>query len=91
MSKLTISGAYGRDYKSKAAIESDLAADKDFVIRTFGPNDGSYVNATQLREMGLATVEVRYKADRSVTVCKVPGPKVADPTGEAPRGWREVD
>lgn len=63
---LTISGAYGRDYKSKKDIVADLAAGKDFVIRTLGPDDGRYCNLPDLLAQGHKIVNVRYKADRSV-------------------------
>lgn len=83
---MTISGAYGRDYKSKAAIAADLAADKDFVVRdTFG-GGGAYTNASDLRAAGHTTVTVRYGADRKVTVCKVP--PVAAPS---PAGWEKAE
>ena len=37
--------AYGRDYKSKAAVIADWASGKDFRIADMSsPNDGAYVN-----------------------------------------------
>lgn len=75
---MTISGAYGRDYKSKAAIEADLLAGKDFVIRDFGADGGRYVNLPQLQEHGIRTVNVRYKADRNIAVIKIPAAPVKD-------------
>ena len=66
---MTISGAYGRDYKSRAAIEADLAAGKDFTCR--GPC-GGYINLEDLQSAGIGSVTVRYRADRSVCVVKVP-------------------
>jgi hypothetical protein len=62
---LTVSGAYGRDYKSKAAIAADWAADLDFIIRTFGPSDGRYINKADAQSAGLS-VMVRYAADRKI-------------------------
>ena len=35
---------YGRDYKSAKDLKADWAAGKDFIIVTFGPNDGRYIN-----------------------------------------------
>jgi hypothetical protein len=66
---MTISGAYGRDYKSKAAIEADLAAGKDFFCRGL---DSGYVNVEDLRSAGIRSVTVRYSADRKVAIVKVP-------------------
>lgn len=67
---LTISGAYGRDYKSKAAILADWNAGKDFIIRTFGLDDGRYINASDAELGGIAMLQVRYAADRNVAVIK---------------------
>lgn len=60
----------GRDYKSKAQIEADFAADKDFVANNFN-GDSTYINRPQLIELGLKTVNVRYGNLRKVTVIKV--------------------
>ena len=67
---LTISGAYGRDYKSKAAILEDWHAGKDFVIRTFGPDDGRYINCGDAELNSHYAFQVRYKSDRNVAVIK---------------------
>ena len=58
---MTVSGAYGRDYKSGKAMKADWAANKDFVIRSL---EGSgYVNKPQV--IG-KEVWGRYKQDREV-------------------------
>ena len=36
--------AYGRDYKSAKDLKFDWSAGKDFMIVTFGPDDGRYIN-----------------------------------------------
>jgi hypothetical protein len=41
---VTLVPAYGRDYKSKAAVKADWDAGKDFRIATFGPDDGRYTS-----------------------------------------------
>ncbi len=58
----TLTPAYGRDYKSQAAIIADLKAGKDFVFNCFGhADDGRYVNLEQLQpERGSRMVRVRY-------------------------------
>ena len=66
---MTLSPAYGRDYKSKKEILQSLADGKDFVIADISsPWDGSYVNAPQLIAAGKFSVNVRYKQLRSVCV-----------------------
>ena len=71
---LTLVPAYGRDYKSKAEIQKDLDAGKDFIIAQYGhPYDGKPANAESLRQSGVKTVNIRYKQQRSIGVFKVPG------------------
>lgn len=65
----TISPAYGRDYKSKAAIKADLDAGKDFVLHSF--NGSTYCNRQDLLAMGARTVVVRYGNLRKVTSIKL--------------------
>jgi hypothetical protein len=61
--------AYGRDYKSKAAVQADLDADTDFMIAdASSPWDGKPVNAAQLRESGETSVTIRYANLRKVAV-----------------------
>ena len=70
---ITLTPAYGRDYKSKAAISVDLGLDKDFIFSQWGsPWDGKPVNLEQLQEM-LAPyagkkINVRYGNLRKVAV-----------------------
>lgn len=68
---MTLSAAYGRSYKSKAAVEADFNADKDFVIESIGPDMGRYVNRPQLVEAGIKDVNIRYDRMRKVCVIKV--------------------
>lgn len=71
---LTLVPAYGRDYKSKAEVQRDLDAGKDFIIATYGhPYDGKPANAESLRQSGVKTVNIRYKQQRAVGVFRVPG------------------
>ena len=58
--------AYGRDYKSKAEIEKDLNTDKDFIAA-----NGQYINKSQLVEMGLKQINVRYGKLRKIAVVKL--------------------
>jgi hypothetical protein len=66
----TLTPAYGRDYRSKKEIEADLLAGKDFVVRAFNAPD-TYINLPQLLALGTASVNVRYKQDRSICVIKL--------------------
>ena len=61
--------AYGRDYKSKKAIASDLNAGLDFVLQPHG----CYANNESLADMDCTAVNVRYKSMRSVAVFTLSG------------------
>ena len=58
--------AYGRDYKSKKAVEADFNANLDFVTAS-----GQYINKPQIVEMGLKRVEIRYKKLTQLTIINV--------------------
>jgi hypothetical protein len=74
MSRVTLQPAYGRDYKSKRAIEVALEDGKDFILNQYGsPWDGKYVSAGQLVDEGHDEVNVRYNGDRKVAVIKLSG------------------
>mgnify|MGYP001592541848 CR=1 FL=1 len=65
---MIISGAYGRDYKSKKDILTAWNAKKDFVMRDMF-YDGQYINKADAEKTPEThSLEVRYKADRNVTV-----------------------
>lgn len=69
---MTLTPAYGRDYKSKKEAQADLDADKDFIIAdVFGENAGRAVNRPQLKELGITAVNVRYSKLTKVTILKV--------------------
>jgi len=66
---MTLTPAYGRDYKSKKAVAADLKADKDFIIADFShPYSGKPVNRSQLVADGIKAVNVRYAKLRRVCV-----------------------
>jgi len=65
MSHLTVSPAYGRDYKGKVAAVADWTNGKDFSI---GGGGGPYVGISQaeaLKADGYTMVRIRYKKLRS--------------------------
>lgn len=70
MSHATIVPAYGRDYKSKAAVEADLLAGKDFIFQGYAGNAG-YINLEGLHQAGYSEANVRYGQLRKVMVVKV--------------------
>ncbi len=66
---MTLTPAYGRDYKSAKAAKADYNADKDFVINDVSsPWDGSYVNKSQLKDQGNRPINIRFNQLRKVTV-----------------------
>lgn len=65
MTRLTVIPAYGRDYKSKKAVQADFDADKDFMICDISSaDDGRYVNRQDLKPGD--RLNVRYNGKRSV-------------------------
>jgi len=66
---MTISPAYGRDYKSKAEVLEDLRAGKDFIVHE--PHGSAYINLEGLLHAGVEEVNVRYKKLRTVSVFRV--------------------
>ena len=68
--QITLTPAYGRDYKSKSAVLADFHANKDFLIADFGhPYEGKPANKEQLKGY---TVTIRYSGLRKVLVERVP-------------------
>ena len=69
---MTLVPAYGRDYKSRAAILADFQADKDFIIRDMSSRyDGKPTNRTDLIKVGVTSVHVRYARLTKITLVKV--------------------
>ena len=64
----TLIPAYGRDYRSKKAIQADLKEGRlDFRISDMSSRwDGKYVNGQQLSADGYTSVRVRYGNPRKV-------------------------
>ena len=64
----TLVPAYGRDYRSKKAIQADLKEGRlDFRICDVSSRwDGSYVNGQQLSADGYTSVWVRYAGLRKL-------------------------
>lgn len=65
--RITLIPAYGRDYKSAAAVIADFKADKDFTICDYTSRwDGKPVNRSQLKQAGYTSVTIRYADKRKV-------------------------
>ena len=63
----TLTPAYGRDYKSKAAAIADFDNGRDFIEAA----SGRYVSRCDAIGAGVREVNIRYKALRSVCVVRV--------------------
>ncbi len=70
---MTITPAYGRDYKSKSAILEDWNAGKDFAIADAFSGGGTYINNADAVRAGVKAVTVRYAQLRKVAVIKLRG------------------
>ena len=69
MKTIVLSPAYGRDYKSKKAVEEDFKTDKDFVIRNItDPYCGKPCNRSQLLETDYTHAEIRYSRLMKLTI-----------------------
>lgn len=65
MSVLTLTPAYGRDYKSKDAVLADWYADKDFIESS----SGKYINQEDVsRYSPNAVIRIRYSKLRKVVI-----------------------
>jgi hypothetical protein len=64
---VTLSPAYGRDYKSAKAVKADYDAGKDFILNAFGCRwNGKPINKEQCLAEGYC-VTFRYANGRRVT------------------------
>jgi hypothetical protein len=69
---LTLTPAYGRDYKSKKAVLEDFNANKDFVAHSHDPRErGGFTNKPDLVKMGHKQVKIRYSQLNKVIVVEV--------------------
>lgn len=71
---MTLSPAYGRDYRSKAEVQRDWESGKDFVVESIffdGPT-GTYTSRDDLEAQGWhGWVSIRYAKLRKVFVVKL--------------------
>tara|TARA_R110000868_G_C10462181_1_gene727496 strand:+ start:319 stop:528 length:210 start_codon:yes stop_codon:yes gene_type:complete len=67
MNYLTLVPAYGRDYKTAAAVKADWQAGKDFIISNFHhPDDGRPINTPVPAN---TTLNIRF--NRLTKVCQI--------------------
>ena len=66
---MTLTPAYGRDYKSAKAVKADFDANKDFVVADMFSGSGRYANKQDLPAG--SSVNIRYNKLRDVVVIKV--------------------
>ena len=72
MSSATVSPAYGRDYKSKAAAEKDFRDGKDFLVHNVDGRMTPRIVPCSIRDMAPGVkVELRYKRMESLTFVTV--------------------
>lgn len=58
---MTLTPAYGRDYRSQKQVLADWNSDKDFIINDLSdPYDGKPCNKTDLKRAGKTFVQIRY-------------------------------
>ena len=67
---MTLTPAYGRDYKSRKDVQADFDADLDFLDNSYG-GSGKPINKSQVKELGQKTVNIRFKKLTQVSVIKV--------------------
>jgi hypothetical protein len=72
MSTITVTPAYGRDYRSKAQAIADWEAGKDFILQdVMSPWDGKPINKEDAERSGFRTIKIRYKQMRQIAVVKM--------------------
>lgn len=57
----TLIPAYGRDYKSKKAVQTDWDAGKDFLTQSIDIGFDQYINKQDAENEGLKTIMIRYQ------------------------------
>lgn len=72
MNTITLTPAYGRDYKSKAAVLADWDANKDFMINHI--SHGGYVSKSQINDLkvdGFSHISFRYSRCTKVFIVQI--------------------
>ena len=68
---MTLTPAYGRDYKNKAEAIADWESDKDFMAHTF--NAQGYINKSQAEKTlpKGTTLQIRYKKQTQIVIVTI--------------------
>ena len=69
MDSITVSPAYGRDYKSAKDAKADWEAGKDFEMQSMFAS--GYINKADALKNGIKSVTIRYKRMAFATVVKL--------------------
>jgi hypothetical protein len=70
--RITLIPAYGRDYKSKAALVKDFNDNKDFIIMDMSSQwDTKPANKEDLKNHGYTVASIRYKQQRETAVVNI--------------------
>ena len=70
---LTVSAAYGRDFKSKKEILNYWNSNKDFqnLLYVYGSSQGAYINKQDAKRFKVGYLNVRYKNFMNIAVIDV--------------------
>jgi len=72
MSHITVSPAFGRDFKSGKDAKAAWESGKDFIVQDFmSPWDGKPINLEDAKKAGFQEVNIRFKKMASVVVVKL--------------------
>ena len=64
MAFITVTPAYGRDYKTAKAAKADWQAGKDFIIQSYGhPYDGKPISKN---DKGSESINIRFDGLRKI-------------------------
>ena len=69
---LTLTPAYGRDYKTVLAVKTDWLKDRDFLVANlFHKYDGKPTNRQDCKAAGETSVMIRFNSLMKTTVIKL--------------------
>ena len=72
MKTLTLTPAYGRDYKSKKEVLADWNANKDFIIANImNPYNDKLCNKSDALILEVTHINIRYKNLTQIAVIKL--------------------
>jgi hypothetical protein len=72
MGSITLSPAYGRDFKSRRDAEENFASNQDWRIESIASGyAGAYATRAELKNAGIQEVELRYAKLTKVTIVKL--------------------